>query len=156
MLDVLLSVIGLVALAAVLTWLFPPLLRPILWLLAHLLYRLRFHNRDRVPADGGALIVSNHISYVDWLVLWIACQRPATFVLWGGYSRNPILRFVLSWARHNTIRIDDRTNHPHAVVDSLKAISKALDSGRLVVIFPEGTLTRSGQCSLSAAASSGC
>jgi acyl-[acyl-carrier-protein]-phospholipid O-acyltransferase/long-chain-fatty-acid--[acyl-carrier-protein] ligase len=40
--------------------------------------------------------------------------------------------------------MDDRTNHPHAVADSLKEISKALDAGRLIVIFPEGTLTRSG------------
>jgi acyl-[acyl-carrier-protein]-phospholipid O-acyltransferase / long-chain-fatty-acid--[acyl-carrier-protein] ligase len=143
MLDVLLSAIGLLALAAALTWLFPPLLRPFLWVLAHSLYRLRIHNRDRIPATGGALIVANHVSYVDWLVLSVASPRPVTFVLWDIFYRNPILRFLFSWARHNIIRIEHR-NHPHALADSLSAIGKALDAGRLVVIFPEGRLTRSG------------
>jgi acyl-[acyl-carrier-protein]-phospholipid O-acyltransferase/long-chain-fatty-acid--[acyl-carrier-protein] ligase len=126
-----------------LTWLCPPLLRPFLWVLAHSLYRLRIHNRDRIPATGGALIVANHVSYVDWLVLSVASPRPVTFVLWDIFYRNPILRFLFSWARHNIIRIEHR-NHPHALADSLSAIGKALDAGRLVVIFPEGRLTRSG------------
>ena len=109
MLEVLLSLIGLVALFAVLTWFFPSTAcGPFLWVLAHLLYRLRVHHRDRVPATGGALVVANHVSYVDWLVLWVACPRPVTFVLWDVFFRNPILRFLLSWARHNTLRIDHR------------------------------------------------
>src|SRR5262249_49086580 len=96
------------------------------------------------PKTGGGLIVCNHVSYVDWLLLWVACPRPVTFVLWGGYYRNPILRFFLSWVRNNTIRIDNRTTRPHALADSLKQVAAALDAGRLVVVFPEGRLTRSG------------
>jgi acyl-[acyl-carrier-protein]-phospholipid O-acyltransferase/long-chain-fatty-acid--[acyl-carrier-protein] ligase len=97
-----------------------------------------------VPATGGAIVVCNHVSYVDWLLLWLACPRRVTFVLWNTYDRNPVFRFFLSWARHNTLRIDDRVNRPHAVADCLKRVAEALDAGKLVVMFPEGTLTRSG------------
>ncbi len=144
MTEVFLSLLGLLLLYAVLTRVFPRLLRPFLWVVAHLLYRLRVHHQDRVPKTGGGLIVCNHASYVDWLLLWVASPRPVTFVLWGGYYRNPILRFFLSWVRNNTIPIDNRTNRPHAVIDSLKRIAAALDAGQLVVLFPEGRLTRSG------------
>src|SRR5437764_14316201 len=106
--EVALLVLGASALFLALTWLFPPLLRPFLWLFAHVCYRFTAYHRDRVPATGGVLIVANHVSYIDWLVLCVACPRPVTFVLWGSYYRNPLLRFFLSWARRNTIRVDDR------------------------------------------------
>ncbi|HVL10980.1 MAG TPA: AMP-binding protein [Gemmata sp.] len=134
-----------VALAyAVLAWLYPPLLRPVLWLVARLLYPFRTHHRDRVPAAGGVLVVCNHVSYVDWLLLWLACPRRAAFVTWNTYDRNPLLRFFLSWARHDLIRLDDRVGRAHAVAGGLKQIADALDAGRVVVVFPEGKLTRSG------------
>src|SRR5262245_56790731 len=123
---------------------YPPLLRPVWWVVAHTLYRFKVHHRDRVPATGGVLVVANHVTYLDWLLLWVACPRPVTFVLWGSYYRNPLLRFFLSWVRHHTIRIDDRITRPHAVAEGLQRIADALDAGKLVVMFPEGKLTRSG------------
>ncbi|HSQ55150.1 MAG TPA: AMP-binding protein, partial [Gemmata sp.] len=129
---------------AALTWLYPPLLRPLLWLIAHTFYRFRVHNRGRIPTTGGVLIVCNHVSYIDWLFLWLACPRRTTFVLWNTYDHHRVLRFILSWGRRNVLRIDDRTDHPHAIVASLKRITETLDSGEVVVIFPEGRLTRSG------------
>src|SRR5687768_3918561 len=98
-LDWLDAVAGSVLLYALLSWLFPALLRPVLWVLATLLYRLSWYGRGRVPAKGGVLVVCNHVSYVDWLVLWVACPRRPTFVLWSTYDRSPVLRFFLSWAR---------------------------------------------------------
>jgi acyl-[acyl-carrier-protein]-phospholipid O-acyltransferase/long-chain-fatty-acid--[acyl-carrier-protein] ligase len=142
--EVVLSLAGLVLAAALLTWAFPALLRPGFRLLARLLYRLRTHHPDRIPKTGGALVVCNHTSYVDWLALAAACPRPLTFVLWGTYYRNPVLRFFLSWVRHDTIRIDDRVTRPHAVAAGLRQIAAALDAGRVVLLFPEGKLTRSG------------
>lgn len=144
MIDVILIALGAILAYAVLTWLYPPLVRPLLWVIVHTLYRFRVHHRQRVPQSGGVLVVSNHVSYVDWLVLWLATPRAVTFVLWSSYYRNPLLRCFLSWARHNTIRIDDRTTRPHALDAGLRQIAAALDAGRLVVVFPEGKLTRSG------------
>src|SRR5215212_6841644 len=103
-----------------LTWLFPPLLRPFLWLFAHACYRFTVYHRDRVPAAGGALIVSNHVSRLDWLIFCVACPRKVLFVTWSGYYRRPLLRFFLSWARHRTIRIESRPLRPRSVGDSLK------------------------------------
>ena len=77
-------------------------------------------------------------------MLWLACPRPVTFVLWSAYYRNPVLRFFLSWARHNTIRLDDRVGRVHAIANALKHAAEALDAGRVVVMFPEGALTRTG------------
>jgi acyl-[acyl-carrier-protein]-phospholipid O-acyltransferase/long-chain-fatty-acid--[acyl-carrier-protein] ligase len=144
MTEVLLSLLGVVLVYAGLAWCYPTLLRPLLWLIAHTLYRFRVYNRDRIPRSGGVLVVCNHVSFVDWLVLWLASPRPPLFVLWGQYYTNPILRFVLSWVRHNTIRIDNRISRPHTISESLKQIATALDAGQLIVIFPEGRLTRSG------------
>jgi acyl-[acyl-carrier-protein]-phospholipid O-acyltransferase/long-chain-fatty-acid--[acyl-carrier-protein] ligase len=144
MLDLVFTVIGLVFAFAALTWVCPALLRPFFQIIVHGLYRFTVYERQRIPASGGALIVCNHASYIDWLVLWVACPRSATFVLWNTYDRNPLLRLFLSWARRQTIRIDERTRRPRALRAGLKQIAQALDAGRIVVMFPEGALTRSG------------
>jgi acyl-[acyl-carrier-protein]-phospholipid O-acyltransferase/long-chain-fatty-acid--[acyl-carrier-protein] ligase len=143
--EIALILLGAFVAFAALTWLFPPLLRPVLWAFAHTCYRLCVYHRERVPATGGALIVANHVSYIDWLILWVACPRRVTFVLWGGYYRRPLLRFFLSWARNNTIRIDERVGRAHAIAGALKDVAATLDAGKVVVMFPEGALTRTGQ-----------
>jgi acyl-[acyl-carrier-protein]-phospholipid O-acyltransferase/long-chain-fatty-acid--[acyl-carrier-protein] ligase len=143
--EVVLWLLGAFAGCLALTWLFPPLLRPFLWAFMHACYRFRAYHPERIPTSGGVLIVSNHVSRLDWLVYWVACPRPVLFVTWSGYYRNPLLRFFLSWARHRTIRVDSRPLRPHAVGDSLKVAAEALDAGNVVVMFPEGRLSRTGQ-----------
>src|SRR5919198_6173076 len=134
-----------VAAYVALAWLFPGLIRPVLSLIAHALYRFRVYHPDRVPADGPVLIVCNHVTYLDWLLLWAACPRPLTFVLWSGFYRNPVLRFFLSFARGRTIPIDNACGRPHAAVEALGRVAAALDAGRAVLVFPEQTITRNGQ-----------
>jgi acyl-[acyl-carrier-protein]-phospholipid O-acyltransferase/long-chain-fatty-acid--[acyl-carrier-protein] ligase len=142
--DIALAVTGLSVAILVLTWVFPPILGVLVRALARVLYRLHIYNRERVPQSGGCLIVCNHVSFVDWLVLWAACPRRLTFVLWAGYYRNPFAAMVLSWVRGRTIRIPDHIDHPHALAASLQHVADALDRGEAVLMFPEGRLTRSG------------
>ena len=97
----------------------------------------------RYSAKGGVLLVCNHVSYIDWLLVWAACPRRVTFVLWEGYYKNPIQRFFLSWVPE-AIKIDNRSSRPHSLMDSLKKIAAALDAGQCVLVFAEGRLTRSG------------
>jgi acyl-[acyl-carrier-protein]-phospholipid O-acyltransferase / long-chain-fatty-acid--[acyl-carrier-protein] ligase len=144
LIEVAFALVGAFLLVLALTWLFPPLLRPFFWAFARVCYRFTAYHRDRVPATGGALIVANHVSYIDWLVLWVACPRPVTYVLWGSYYRNPLLRFALSWVRRSTIRVDERVGRVHAIADAIKQVAAALDAGKVVVLFPEGALTRTG------------
>ena len=142
--DYALAAVGVAAGYFALAWFVPALLAPLWWLLAHLLYRFTVHGRDRVPASGGCMIVCNHVTYIDWLLLWVAAPRPAVFVNWSTYHRNPLLAVLLSWVHGRTLRVEERTDHPHALAASLQKIADALDAGRLVVMFPEGRLTRSG------------
>ncbi|HUR55338.1 MAG TPA: AMP-binding protein [Gemmataceae bacterium] len=139
------------AVSVVLSWfgyiyvgrLFPGIM-PIMWrTVLRLKYRYRVYGRERIPATGGVLIVCNHVSYIDWMLIWASCPRRVTIVLWDGYFKSAILRFWFGWVPE-AVRIDNRSNRPHALVESLRKIAAALDEGRVVLLFPEGRLTRSG------------
>lgn len=127
----------------VLARLFPAVMKPLWWILLLILYRFRVHGRVNVPKEGPALILSNHVTYIDWMILWAASPRRPMFVLWSGYYKNRILRFFLGWVRNNAIPIESRTFQPHQLEESLRRIASALDAGKVVVMFPEGRLTRS-------------
>jgi acyl-[acyl-carrier-protein]-phospholipid O-acyltransferase/long-chain-fatty-acid--[acyl-carrier-protein] ligase len=126
-------------------WFVPGLMRPVFWVVAQALYRFHVYHADRIPATGPVLVVANHVTYLDWLILWIASPRPLTFVLWEGFYRKPVFRFFLSFARDRTIAIDNARGRPHAAVAALDKVAAALEAGRAVVVYPEGTLTRNGQ-----------
>lgn len=138
-------VLGFATLYVIAAWFVPALLRPVFWLIAHGLYRFRVHGRDRFPSHGPVLLVCNHVSYLDWLFLWVGSPRPLTLVIWSGFDRNPLIRLGLSFARHHLIRIDNAAGRPHATVEALSRVAAALDDGRVIVIYPEGTLSRNGQ-----------
>jgi acyl-[acyl-carrier-protein]-phospholipid O-acyltransferase/long-chain-fatty-acid--[acyl-carrier-protein] ligase len=130
---------------AIVSWIYPPLIRPIWWQIIHGLYRFRTFGREHVPATGPAMIVCNHVSRLDWMLLWLACPRPVTIMLWGGYYSNPIFAFWLSYARYRTVRIENRTHSPHATADALDHAAEVLNAGHVLLVFPEGRLTRNGQ-----------
>jgi acyl-[acyl-carrier-protein]-phospholipid O-acyltransferase/long-chain-fatty-acid--[acyl-carrier-protein] ligase len=138
------GVLAYVAVYAVAAWFVPALLRPVWWLIAHVLHRFHVYHPGRVPQAGPVLIVSNHVSYLDWLFFWVACPRPLTFVSWSKYRQNPVLRFLLSFVRRRVIYLD-RTTAPHALAAELDQVSAALRDGRCVLVFPEGNLSRNGQ-----------
>jgi acyl-[acyl-carrier-protein]-phospholipid O-acyltransferase / long-chain-fatty-acid--[acyl-carrier-protein] ligase len=128
-----------------LLWLFPiTILKPIFSLIVRLSYRFRVFHADRIPQSGGVLIVANHVTYIDWILLGLASPRVAKYVIYEAFYRNPILRFLLSFGRGITIRIDSRSGRPHAALDALRKVVNALDAGEVVVIYPEGGISRSG------------
>ena len=142
--------LALVLLALPILWLAAMAIAPGLirgsWLAGlHAAYRFRVYHAAHLPATGPALIVANHGSYLDWLILWAACPRRVTFVLWEGYYQYPLFRFFLWYVRHHSIRLDNRASRPHAVSAALDAVTAALNAGEAVVVFPEGRLTRNGQ-----------
>jgi 1-acyl-sn-glycerol-3-phosphate acyltransferase len=113
--------------------------QPLIWLLTHTIYRVRIFDRDKVPAEGPALIVCNHVSYVDWLFVWAACPRKVRFVGWAGFAKYRLISWVFQIT--NTIPIDMRAS-PKAILRTLDSIAEALDAGEVICIFPEATLTR--------------
>lgn len=124
-------------------WFVAPLIRPVMWVIAHSLYRITVRGRENIPATGPVLIVSNHVTFLDWLLFWAVSPRPLTFVIWGGFFGNPVLRFGLSFARHRLVTVKSRG--PHAIAEALELAAKKLAAGGAVVIFAEGGLTRNGQ-----------
>jgi len=133
-----LVIVGLIVLFALRPGLF---LRPIVWLLTHTIYRLTVYGRENVPLKGAALLVCNHVSYIDWLLLIAAHRRPIRFVIWAPYVQLWGVRHLLRWARVIPI---DGSGGPRAILKSLHAASEALKEGDLVCIFAEGGLSRNG------------
>jgi len=128
-----------------LAWLFPrTVLRPLFRVVVGGVYRFTAYHRDRVPATGSVLLVSNHVTYLDWLLIWAASPRPVRFIIWGGVSKNPVLRLILSFGRKHTLAIDDAPGRSRAVQEALSKTAAALAAGEVVVVFPEQTLTRTG------------
>jgi acyl-[acyl-carrier-protein]-phospholipid O-acyltransferase/long-chain-fatty-acid--[acyl-carrier-protein] ligase len=111
------------------------------WVLAHTLYRVRVFGRQNVPSKGPALLVCNHVSYLDWLFLLVAQRRFVHFVIFAGWTRRWGLRHLLRWA--GVIPIDGSAG-PRAVVHSLRLAGDALARGEVVCIFAEGRFTRTG------------
>src|SRR5262249_42797064 len=84
----LLAVVVGVALVACLLWLRPDLfVRLVLWLPAHLLYRIHILGQDNVPATGPALLVCNHVSFIDALLVFLAQKRIVRFLIWTPYAK---------------------------------------------------------------------
>jgi acyl-[acyl-carrier-protein]-phospholipid O-acyltransferase/long-chain-fatty-acid--[acyl-carrier-protein] ligase len=123
-------------------WLLPDsLLRFVLWCLTHTLYRIRVDGRDNIPAKGGALFVSNHLSLVDALLLAASTDRPIRFIMYKGiYER----RWIKPFARvMHAIPISSEL-HPREMLQSLHLASEAIRNGEVVCIFAEGQITRIG------------
>ncbi len=111
------------------------------WLVARLVYRLRVVGRENLPATGPILLVSNHVSYIDWLVLMAASPRKVRFVILSNFVRNPVFGWILKLVRAIPI---NRNPGPKATMASLNAAAEALRAGEVVCIFPEGAPTRTG------------
>ena len=117
------------------------LVRLILVLLTRTVYRIRTHGEENVPAEGPALIVSNHVSWADAVVLMATQQRRIRFVMDRAISQNPWIGWMFRLGQVIPI---SGTDSPKKIVAALKEARQAMDDGYLVCIFAEGTLTRTG------------
>src|SRR5580704_3419347 len=136
------AVLSLAATAYVL-WLLPDsLLRLLLWMLTHTLYRLDVAGRERVPARGGALLVPNHVSMADAVLLIAAIDRPVRFLMFKGSYDHPLVK---PFARILGVIPISSDQGPREMIHSLRRATQALQDGELVCIFPEGQMTRIGQ-----------
>jgi 1-acyl-sn-glycerol-3-phosphate acyltransferase len=112
------------------------------WMVVHLAYRVKVRGLEHVPADGAALLVCNHVSYVDALILAAYVRRPVRFVMDAGIFRIPVLGWLFRAVR--AIPIAPAKKDPALLEQAYATISQALRAGELVCIFPEGGLTRDG------------
>lgn len=108
----------------------------VLWL-TNRVYRIKALNLDRIPKEGGVLMISNHVSYIDAFIISAACPRPVRFVILSKYMRvRPIAWFLRLF---NAIPIS-----PSRAKDAIRTTAEAVADGSVVCIFPEGRLTKTG------------
>ena len=119
------------------------MIRFIVWLLVHSVYRLEKRGMDSIPDEGPAVLVCNHLSYVDSLVITAACRRPIRFVLDRRFFDMPVLSYLLN--RGRAIPISTQEGNPAPDERTLAEISAALAAGQLVAVFPEGDISEDGE-----------
>ena len=118
------------------------MIRVIIWILTHIFYRLRVVGRENVPKTGGALLVSNHMSLVDALLLMSASRRPVRFLIFKDIYDQPYVKPFAKMIRAIPISSQLR---PRDMIHSLREASEAIRNGEIVCIFAEGQITRIGQ-----------
>jgi 1-acyl-sn-glycerol-3-phosphate acyltransferase len=119
------------------------LVRFVDWLLISALYRVRASGLEHVPEEGPALLVCNHVSYMDALIIMGSIRRPVRFVMYYKIFRVPVLSLVFRAAK--AIPIAGAKEDPALMVRAFDAIDAALSDGELVCIFPEGGLSPDGE-----------
>ena len=118
-------------------------MRLIVWMLVHTIYRIDKQALENIPVKGAAVLVCNHVSFVDALVIAAVSPRPVRFVMDHRIFSTPLLSFVFRVGR--AIPIASARVDPELTERAFEAVAHALRDGDLVCIFPEGKITYDGQ-----------
>jgi 1-acyl-sn-glycerol-3-phosphate acyltransferase len=118
------------------------LMRFLAWLLVHTMYRVRTDGMDNIPDEGACIVVCNHVSYVDAVVIAASVRRPVRFVMDHRIFAIPVLSFIFRAMR--TIPIAPAREDPTMKDRAFADAARALAAGEIVGIFPEGKLTETG------------
>ncbi|MCP9438897.1 MAG: acyl-[ACP]--phospholipid O-acyltransferase [Nitrospira sp.] len=110
-------------------------------ILINSLYRVRMVGQHHVPQTGGALLVPNHISFVDGFLLMAGTDRPIRFVVDVAYATHPLFKWLMTIMKVIPI---SSSGGLRMILRALRAAGEALDNGELVCIFPEGQISRTG------------
>jgi acyl-[acyl-carrier-protein]-phospholipid O-acyltransferase/long-chain-fatty-acid--[acyl-carrier-protein] ligase len=117
------------------------IVRFILWLVAHAMFRIRIIGKENIPRTGGALLISNHISYADSVLAGITTTRRARYLMWKPIYDFPVANYFFRLL--HAIPIDERS--PKSTIRAIQAARAELSAGHLVVIFVEGAISRDGE-----------
>jgi acyl-[acyl-carrier-protein]-phospholipid O-acyltransferase/long-chain-fatty-acid--[acyl-carrier-protein] ligase len=136
------GVLSLLATIYVLRLLPQAFLRLLFVLATHTVYSIRVEGRDNIPAKGGALFVSNHLSFVDALLLAASTERNVRFIMFQDIYDYPLIRPFARLMKAIPISSNLR---PRDMIKSLRTASEAITKGHVVCIFAEGQITRIGR-----------
>lgn len=118
------------------------LLRFVSWLLSHFIYRFRIRGDEHIPTEGAAVLVCNHVSFIDAVLLMAASPRPIRFIMDHRIFRVPVLGWLFRLAK--AIPIASQKEDPVAYERAFAQAVDVLREGDLLAIFPEGAITRDG------------
>ncbi|KRW59758.1 MFS transporter [Pseudomonas sp. TTU2014-080ASC] len=118
-------------------------MRFLIWMLSHTMYRVEHKNLEAIPDEGAAVLVCNHVSFVDALLIGGAIRRPVRFVMYYKIYNLPVLNFIFRTA--GTVPIAGRSEDLLIYDAAFRKIAEYLRNGEVVCIFPEGKLTADGE-----------
>jgi hypothetical protein len=119
------------------------LMRFMVWILIHTVYRLEKVGLEKIPEEGAAIVVCNHVSFVDALVISAACRRPIRWVMYHRIFAVPLLSFFFRTAK--AIPIAPAKEDAKLLEAAYETIARELAAGELIGLFPEGQLTADGE-----------
>jgi 1-acyl-sn-glycerol-3-phosphate acyltransferase len=119
------------------------LMRFLAWILIHTFYRVDKEGLDRIPREGGCVIVCNHVSFVDAVVIAACVPRPIRFVMDHRIFALPLLNFIFRTMR--AIPIAPEKENAAMKERAFAEAAAALRDGEIVGIFPEGRITDNGE-----------
>ena len=119
------------------------LMRFLVWLLIHTIYRVRVTGLDHLPDEGPVIVVSNHVSFVDPLILGGMIRRPVNFVMYHRIYNIPLLRFIFKTGK--AIPVAGRSENPEILEAAYQRMHEVLAAGDVLGIFPEGRISEDGE-----------
>ncbi|MBL8519659.1 MAG: MFS transporter [Betaproteobacteria bacterium] len=119
------------------------LMRFMVWMLIHTFYKLDKKGLANIPDEGACVVVCNHVSFVDALVIGGAVSRPVRFVMDHRIFKVPLLSFFFRTA--GTVPIAPAKEDPEMLERAYDKIAAYLEAGEIVCIFPEGRITDNGE-----------
>ena len=118
------------------------LLRFVAWVLSRFVYRFDIQGQEHIPEEGAAVLVCNHVSFIDAVLLMAASPRPIRFIMDHRIFRVPVLGWLFRLAK--AIPIAPQKEDPTAYEQAFADAVQVLREGDLLAIFPEGAITRDG------------
>ncbi len=119
------------------------LMRFLVWILIHTIYRVRVKGMHHVPESGAVIIAANHVSFADPLIVGGMIRRPIRFVMYYKIFRIPLLHFIFKTGK--AIPIASRREDAKVLDAAYEQIGQVLDGGEVLGIFPEGQITHDGE-----------
>jgi len=118
------------------------LMRFLVWLLIHTIYKVRKQGLQHIPEKGAAVLVCNHVSFVDAIIIVGCINRPVRFVMDHRIYNMPVVNFIFRTAK--AIPIASYRDDPALLEQAYTQISACLEKDEVLMIFPEGKITRDG------------
>ncbi len=118
------------------------LMRFVVWILVNILYRIHTSGRENIPQKGAAVVVCNHVGYIDPLILGGSIRRPVRFVMYYKIFEIPMLNFLFRTAK--AIPIASAKEDEGLLQQAFDKIDQELAKGNLVCVYPEGAITGDG------------
>ena len=119
------------------------LMRFLVWIMIHTIYRVRVTGMDHIPEEGPVIVASNHVSFADPLIIGGMIRRPVNFVMYYKIYKIPVLNFIFRTGK--AIPIAGRAENPEILEEAYRRMHGVLESGDVLGIFPEGGITSDGE-----------